>query len=50
MSLPNGFLDGGIGSPRKIVQTPGLILMLGEDLTYRQIFTDGRQTQASAPL
>jgi len=26
----------------KIVQTPGLILMLDEDLTYRQIFTDGR--------
>ncbi|HJZ79814.1 MAG TPA: hypothetical protein VKD91_05695 [Pyrinomonadaceae bacterium] len=26
----------------KIVQTPGLMLMLDEDLTYRQIFTDGR--------
>ena len=26
----------------KIVQTPGLILMLDEDLTYRQIFIDGR--------
>jgi hypothetical protein len=26
----------------KIVQTPGLILMLDEGLTYRQIFTDGR--------
>ena len=26
----------------KIVQTPGLILMLDESLTYRQIFTDGR--------
>ena len=26
----------------KIVQTPGLILMLDEDLTYRQIFMDGR--------
>ena len=26
----------------KIVQTPGLIVMLEEDLTYRQIFMDGR--------
>jgi len=29
--------------PRKIVQLPGLILILSErDVTYRQIFTDGR--------
>ena len=27
----------------RIVQTPSLILMLGEDLTYRQIFLDGRE-------
>ena len=26
----------------KIIQAPGLILMLYEDLSYRQIFTDGR--------
>jgi hypothetical protein len=26
----------------KIVQTPGLVLILSEDLTYRQIFLDGR--------
>lgn len=26
----------------KIIQTPGLILILDEDLTYRQIFLDGR--------
>ena len=26
----------------KIVQTPGLLVMLDEGLTYRQIFTDGR--------
>ncbi|HKE88423.1 MAG TPA: hypothetical protein VKB50_31920 [Vicinamibacterales bacterium] len=32
----------------KIVQTPGLILLLNPDLTYRQIFTDGR-TLESAP-
>ncbi|MGB6941839.1 MAG: hypothetical protein WBE37_05565 [Bryobacteraceae bacterium] len=31
-------------SPRKIVQTPGLILMLNEnDTDFRQIFTDGRK-------
>jgi hypothetical protein len=28
--------------PAKIVQTPGLVLILSEDLTYRQIFLDGR--------
>jgi hypothetical protein len=28
--------------PAKIVQTPGLIVILSEDLTYRQIFLDGR--------
>ena len=34
-------------SPRmtKVVQTPGLILMLDESLTYRQIFTDGRKLE-----
>ena len=28
--------------PRKIVQTPTLIVVLSEDLTFRQIFLDGR--------
>jgi hypothetical protein len=37
--LPLGFTLFGM---YKLVQTPGLILLLGEDLTYRQIFTDGR--------
>jgi hypothetical protein len=32
----------------KIVQTPGLIVMLNPDLTYRQIFLDGRSLE-SAP-
>src|SRR6267143_1039759 len=32
----------------KIVQTPGLILMLDEDLTYRQIFMDGRALETDA--
>jgi len=29
--------------PAKIVQTPSLLLILSEDLTYRQIFLDGRE-------
>jgi hypothetical protein len=32
----------------KIVQTPGLIIILNPDLTYRQIFMDGRRLE-SAP-
>src|SRR3989442_9500927 len=31
----------------KVIQTPGLILMLDEDLTYRQIFLDGRQLETN---
>ena len=31
----------------KIVQTPGLILILDEDLTYRQIFLDGRALETN---
>ena len=31
----------------KIVQTPGVILMLNPDLTYRQIFMDGRSLEKS---
>lgn len=39
--LPFGFLlDGGFV---KVVQTPSLIVLLSEDLEYRQIFLDGRQ-------
>jgi len=37
--LPLGFING----ITKIVQTPGLIVMLAEDLTYRQVFMDDRQ-------
>src|SRR5262247_452023 len=32
-----------IGFPNKIVQTPTLMMVLAEDLTYRQIFLDGRK-------
>jgi hypothetical protein len=31
-----------VGFPKKIVQTPTLLLIVGEDLSYRQIFLDGR--------
>jgi hypothetical protein len=31
----------------KIIQTPGLILMLNPDLTYRQIYMDGRPLETS---
>jgi hypothetical protein len=31
----------------KIIQTPSLILMLDEDLTYRQIFLDGRTLETN---
>lgn len=40
--LPLGPRYYMIGAP-KIVQTPGLIVVLNDDLTYRQIFLDGRQ-------
>lgn len=29
-------------TPRKVIQTPGLIVFLDDDLTYRQVFLDGR--------
>jgi hypothetical protein len=32
-------------APRKIVQTPNLIVFLDDDLTYRQIFLDGRKLE-----
>jgi hypothetical protein len=32
-----------VAFPKKIVQTPTLMIVLGEDLSYRQIFMDGRQ-------
>jgi hypothetical protein len=37
--LPNGPVPG----LAKIVQTPAMLVMLREDLTYRQIFLDGRE-------
>ncbi|HEX5048476.1 MAG TPA: hypothetical protein VFX89_15285 [Gammaproteobacteria bacterium] len=43
--LPNGpaaIAGGGGGGMRRIVQSPTVIAILNGDLTYRQIFTDGR--------
>jgi hypothetical protein len=42
--LPTGVLQGHtFPMPRKIVQVPGLVVILSEwDTAYRQIFTDGR--------
>ena len=39
---PRHITGGGTVTRTKIVQTPTLILMLYEDLAYRQIFMDGR--------
>ncbi len=38
---PRSILKGGDG-PARIVQTPSAIVILYDDLTYRQIFLDGR--------
>jgi hypothetical protein len=40
--------DSTAGGQMKIVQAPGVIVILNTDLTYRQIFMDGRQLE-SAP-
>ena len=37
---------GGGGNLRRIVQSPSVIAILNPDLTYRQIFTDGRALEA----
>ena len=39
LCLPSGNVDGLV----KFIQAPGLLVMLGEDLVYRQVFLDGRQ-------
>jgi len=35
--------DSGVGGLMKFVQSPGLLVLLAEDLTYRQVFLDGRE-------
>ena len=39
--------DGNAGGLMKIVQTPSLILILNPDLTYRQVFMDGRPLETN---
>jgi hypothetical protein len=39
---PRHITGGGLVARAKIVQTPGIIVILYEDLAYRQIFMDGR--------
>jgi hypothetical protein len=39
--------DSTGGGMMKIAQTPGLILILNPDLTYRQIYTDGRPLETA---
>jgi hypothetical protein len=41
--LPTG--PAGVSGVKRIVQTPAMIVMLGESLLYRQIFTDGRELE-----
>jgi len=41
--LPQGARANIYPLPEKIIQTPNLIVILMEDLTYRQIFLDGRE-------
>src|SRR5260370_39401779 len=45
--LPWGRTYSSSGRMSKIVQAPGLILMLDEALTYRQIFRDGRKLETN---
>jgi hypothetical protein len=35
--------SGNIGGLTRFIQTPGLLVMLSEDLTYRTVFLDGRE-------
>ena len=39
--------DGNDGGMMKIIQTPALIVILNSDLTYRQIYLDGRALETS---
>src|SRR5262245_12802669 len=44
LCLPEGpRFNHFVAFPKKIVQMPKLMMVLAEDLTYRQIFLDGRQ-------
>jgi len=46
---PGYITDGGTtaGGITKIIQTPTLIILLNQDMTYRQIYMDGRALEAA---
>ncbi len=46
---PGYITDGGTtaGGITKIIQTPTLIIFLSQDMTYRQIYMDGRKLEAA---
>ena len=46
---PRHFTGGGLTETARIIQTPSVIAILYEDLTYRQIFMDGRKLPADSP-
>ena len=46
--LPEGPNYAAGGGMKRIIQTPAMIAILNEDLTYRQIFTDGRALETAA--
>ncbi len=46
--LPEGpGYSTGAGGMKRIIQTPAMLVMLNEDLTYRQIFMDGRALETN---
>ena len=47
---PGYITDGGssAGGITKIIQTPALIIFLSQDMTYRQIYMDGRTLEAQS--
>jgi hypothetical protein len=45
--LPEGPGYSTSGGVRKFLQMPGMIVILNEDLTYRQIYTDGRALETN---
>ena len=46
--LPSGPEADRFGGWKRIIQTPTLIAILNDDLTYRVIFMDGRELEANA--
>ncbi|MGB6944414.1 MAG: hypothetical protein WBE37_18590 [Bryobacteraceae bacterium] len=47
--LPEGpGYSTGAGGMKRFLQTPAMIVMLNEDLTYRQIFMDGRALETNS--